>query len=296
MNMKFICIFAFLRRQPSALAFLALGGASAGVASAQERPYFITYDHQLEEPGNLEIGINPLLADQRGGGNFLGGWTELEYGVKAWWTTELYLSAQATRGDSALFTGYRWENRFRPLMREHRVNPVLYIEYESINGADKSMLGVVNHDGEADHATRNAEARLEHKREIEAKLILSSNFRGWNASFNGIAERHLEAKESWEFGYAAGLSRPLALAARPDPCSLCPENFAVGVELYGGLGTRRQFGLSDTSHYLAPVVAWNLPSGLSLRLSPGFGLTGTSHRFLLRLGASYEFSRLGGGR
>ena len=47
----------------------------------------------------------------------------------------------------------------------------------------------------------NAEARQEKKRELELKLILGSNFRGWNISENIIAEKNL-SNEPWEFGYA----------------------------------------------------------------------------------------------
>ena len=111
----------------------------------------------------------------------------------------------------------------------------------------------------------------------------------WNLAGNLIAEKNL-AGAVWEFGYALGASRPLALAALPYPCTLCAENFAAGFELYGGLGDARGFGLRDTSHYLAAVLAWNLPGGTTLRLSPTFGLNANSHRFLLRLGVSYEIS------
>ena len=45
--------------------------------------------------------------------------------------------------------------------------------------------------------------------------------------------------------------------------------------------------------YLAPVLAWNLPSGWTLRVSPGFGLNANSHRFLLRFGVSREFAGFG---
>ena len=76
-------------------------------------------------------------------------------------------------------------------------------------------------------------------------------------------------------------------------CNFCPENFIAGVEMYGGLGDRYSFGLHDTSHYVAPVIAWNLPSDWTLRLSPGFGLNDNSHRFLLRWGVSREFSGIG---
>jgi hypothetical protein len=261
-------------------------------ATAQESPYFITYDHQMEEPGNLGISFSPSFATQRGGGNLAAAVMELEAGLKAWWTAELYLDGQSTAGQGAVLTGYRWENRARLLMHEHWVNPVLYLELEDITDADKTLLEVVGHDVEADHAVPNRLTRRDRKREAETKLILSSSLGGWNLSENLIAEKNL-AGAPWEIGYAIGLSRPLALAARPGPCSVCPENFTAGIEMYGGLGDGDRFGLKDTSHYLAPVVAWNLPSGAALRLSPAFGLNGNSHRFLLRCGVSYEVADLG---
>jgi hypothetical protein len=41
---------------------------------------------------------------------------------------------------------------------------------------------------------------------------------------------------------------------------------------------------------VATFVAWSLPGGTTLRLSPTFGLNGNSHRFLLRFGISHELS------
>jgi hypothetical protein len=38
-----------------------------------------------------------------------------------------------------VFTGFRWENRFRPLMRSYFINPVPYVEFEDLNGADRSF-------------------------------------------------------------------------------------------------------------------------------------------------------------
>ncbi len=281
------------RRFALAIGLLACRALRPDGAAAQERPYLVTYDHQLEEPGNLEIAIDPLLASQRGGGNFLASAIELEYGVRSWWTTELYVDGQATSGGGAVATGWRWENRVRPLLLEHRVNPVLYVEYEDISEADKTLLEVVGHDVEADHAVPNRLARRERQRELETKLILSSALGDWDLSGNLIGEKDL-AGTPWEFGYAVGLSRPLALAARPDACSFCRENFTAGIEMYGGVGDTSSFGLRDTSHYLAPVVAWNLPGGTTVRLSPAFGLNGNSHRFLLRLGVSYELPGFAG--
>jgi hypothetical protein len=177
-------------------------------------------------------------------------------------------------------------------VKEHRVNPVLYVEYENINGADKTMIEVVGFDQQADHAPRNAVLSREHAHEIETKLILSSDPKGWNISENFIAEKNL-GHQPWEFGYAVGVSRPLRLAATAWPCNFCRENIVAGIEMYGGLGTTDSATLSGTSHYLAPILAWHTPHGVTLRVSPSWGLTDTSHRFLLRGGLSYEISGWG---
>ena len=245
----------------------------------------------MEEPGNLEIGSKSLTTRAGSTGRVFASALELEYGLAGWWTTEVYLDGQSTRGDSTVFTGYRWENRFRLLPREHWINPVFYVEFEDVNGADKTLLEIVNHDGEADLEESNAEARREKKREIEAKLILSSNVRGWNFSENFIAEKNVR-HQPFEFGYAVGVTRPLALAARPEACTWCPENFRAGVEVYGGLGTHQNLGFRDTSHYVAPVLAWQVSDGTTLRISPAFGVTGNSLGFLLRVGVSYEIPQV----
>ena len=274
--------------KPRLLLFLTL----AAPLLAAESPFFITYTHQLEEPGNLEIGMKSVTGKAGDGNRFLGVATEFEYGVKAWWTTEVYLEGQTTGNDSTVFTGFRWENRFRVLPREHWINPVIYLEFENINGANRSLLGVVGNDGEDDLSGLNAETRQEKKRELEAKLILSSHVRGWTIAENFIAEKNVR-HAPFEFGYAVGVSRPLALAARPGNCRICPENFQAGVELYGGLGTHEHFGFKETSHYLAPTLSWSLPEGPTFKVSAGFGLTGQSAGFLLRFGVSYEISQIG---
>ncbi|MBI3477893.1 MAG: hypothetical protein HY010_19340 [Acidobacteria bacterium] len=273
---------------------LALVGAlSAGVGRAQESPYIVTYDHYLEEPGNLEVEYYSNFGTQRGGNDFHAFWLEFEYGATAWWTTELYLDGQSTFNDSTIFTGFRLENRIRPLKHEHIINPVLYVEYEQINGADKIMKEVEGHDIESEKLDPNGEARREHKHELEFKLLLSSTFKGWNVAVNPIFTKNLSPSEPWEFGYAWGVSRPLALKASSKRCTFCRENFVAGVEMYGGLGDAESPGLHETSHYLAPVVAWNLPSDWTVRFSPGFGLNDNSHRFLLRWGVSHEFAGFG---
>lgn len=57
---------------------------------------------------------------------------------------------KARRARAQFFTGYRWENRFRIVPGEHWINPVLYVEFEDINPADKTLLEVVGHDGKPD--------------------------------------------------------------------------------------------------------------------------------------------------
>jgi len=254
---------------------------------AQEN-YFVTYTHNMEEPGTLEVSNKSVSGFPRDGNSFLGSAVEFEYGVKTWWTSEVYLDGQTTANESTVFTGWRFENRFRPLMREHWINPVLYFEFEDINSADKALLEVVGHDGVGDFLERND--RSEREREAELKLILSSNVKGWNIAENIIAEKNLAA-EPWEFGYAIAASRPLALLAGPNPCTFCRENFSLGAEMYGGLGDRYSFGLKDTSHYLAPIVAFRMPQGPSFQISPAMGLNNNSHGFLLRFGVSYEFNQ-----
>jgi len=258
---------------------------------AQEKPYFVTYSQDLEEPGNLEIESKTTLGQPDDANRFGAMNVEFEYGVLAWWTTELYLDGQNTANESTLFTGFRLENRFRPLMREHFINPVLYVEYEDINGADKMLLEVVGHDGQADLSEPNDVAREEQKHEAEMKLILSSNVKDWNISENFIAEKNL-SHSPWEFGYAVGVTRPLRSLASARPCAFCLEKFIAGVEAYGGLGDTDSLTLGDASHYIAPIIGWQMPRG-RLSFSPGFGLTSTSLDRIYRIGLSFEINQFG---
>lgn len=125
---------------------LLLACATPQFAQAQDKPYFVTYSQDLEEPGNLEIETKSAIGKPMGGNRYGALATELEYGATGWWTTELYLDGQTTARESTIPTGARWENRFRILMQEHIVNPVLYVEFENITGADKTILEVVGHD------------------------------------------------------------------------------------------------------------------------------------------------------
>ena len=95
-------------------------------------------------------------------------------------------------GESTVPAGFRIENRVRPLLQEHWINPVLYFEFENINSANKSLLEVVGHDGGADFLESTRVTRKEKKREVELELILSSDVKGWNLSENLIVDKNLK--------------------------------------------------------------------------------------------------------
>jgi hypothetical protein len=83
--------------------FFVLLLCAAPRVAAQETPYFVTYSHHLEEPGNLDVEVYANYGTQKAGGDFIAPWMELEYGVTAWWTTEFYIDSQTTLGDSTVY-------------------------------------------------------------------------------------------------------------------------------------------------------------------------------------------------
>jgi hypothetical protein len=262
------------------------------VCRAQESPFFVTYTHHMEEPGNLEIE-NSLTSGVPSSGQrfYVAPYMEFEYGVTAQWTTELYLEGDTAWGDGAAFTGWRVENRYKLLKREHWINPVLYLEYENVNEA--SRIQKESEGGGPDLASGHRELTGEHAHELETKLILSSDYRDWNISENFVVTKNLSESEGVEFGYAFGITRPLARLASGADCRLCREDFIVGAEMYGGLGSTLGFSPRGSAHYVAPVVSWAISDNSTLRFSTGFGLTDQSNPLLLRFGYSYEVQGFG---
>jgi hypothetical protein len=265
-----------------------------GSLLAQERaesPYFVTYDDHMAERDGLEIEVNALRGSDHAINTFLATDTEFEYGVRNWWTTEIYLDWQHTQHEGGLFTGFRIENRFLVFQEKHWINPVLYVEYEHLNGADKTLKEIVGFDSIEDLAVPNEESRHEKEHEIETKLILSSDFGEWNLSENIIGTKNVHG-ERWEFGYTVGLSRPLT-PRTGSRCVLCAESLSAGVELYGGLGTWGKVTARGTSQYIAPLLGWTLPSETMIHVSPGWGLTDQSVRMLFRFGVTQEIDNFG---
>ena len=259
---------------------------------AQGTPYFVTYDHHMEEPGNLEISTQTNIGFQKHDlPTYWAPLGELEYGLTGWWSTSLYLEGASANHDATVFTGYRLENRWKPLQGEHKINPILYFEYEDIRGASRIQKEVVGFDGAQDESIR--EGHAEKEKEIEGKLIFSSNVKGWNIAENFIFEKNLTFDEATEFGYSVGAFRSLASMASGKKCSFCRENFTAGVEMYGGLGDWNDFTAKGTANYVAPVLAWNIGNVHQFKVSPGFGVTEASQRVLLRFGYTYEIHGFG---
>lgn len=259
---------------------------------AQENPYFVTYDHHLEEPGDLEISTQSTFSIEKDNRpNYWAPLLELEYGATDWWTTSLYLEGAAQRNDATVFTGYRLENRFRPIKGEHKINPILYFEFEDIDEASRIRKEVVGH---AEPASEPLSVlRQEKARELEAKLILSSDFKNWNVSENFIVEKNLSADEGYEFGYAFGVYRPLSTVVGGGDCRLCRKNFVAGLEMYGGLGSTNQFGFQNTAQYIAPDLMWRLGESSTFKVSTAFGLAPNSARMLVRAAYVFEVDRFG---
>src|SRR5215469_16010728 len=103
---------------------------------AQDRPYFVSYSDDVEDPGEIEIESKTAIVGSRNPFGAMA--SEFEVGVRSWWTAGFYLDGQVTDEDSAVYTGFRLENRVKPLKGEHAINPVLYFEYENISAADKT--------------------------------------------------------------------------------------------------------------------------------------------------------------
>ncbi len=285
---------------PAALVMIA-----AATSCAQESPYFVTYDHHLEERGNIAVETATTMGvprapetgeqDERGQSFYAAPYVELEYGVTDRVTAAAYVEGQGTVGDSTVFTGWRVETRYRPLKKEHRINPVLYLEYESLNDASRIAKDIVGSGPDLDVA--NSYLRQFTAHELESKLILSSDIGRWNVAGNFVADKNLLRGEGFEFGYALGVSKALAIAGNAAPaCTFCRQRFMPGVELYGGLGsTLNGVGFQDTAQYVAPTISWSLKERGTVRFSMAVGLGHESSRMLFRIGYSFDMPRFRGG-
>ena len=183
----------------------------------------MTYHHYLEEAGTVEIETFSTMgfpqdtepnSVERGQRFYAAPYAEIEYAVHDQWTTAFYLEGQGTSGDSTLFTGWRWENRVRPFKKEHRINPLLYLEYESLNEASRIAKEVVGEGPDLD--VSNSALRVVKVRELETKLILSSDVHRWNVAGNFIVEKICRAARGLSSAMRSG-SRGRSPTLRPPP-------------------------------------------------------------------------------
>jgi hypothetical protein len=248
-------------------------GTFASVSDAQERPYFVTYNDTLQKRGELEVSLLSTIGQPKDeSARYFAPWIEIEYGVTKRWTTELYIEGVSIHDDASAFTGWRLENRFRPFEGNHLINPVLYIEYESINEGSRIQKEIVGEGSFPSEPIRML--RHEHAHELEGRLILSKQVAAWDVAGNVIAEKNLSESEGVEFGYAAAVSRRIG-------------RLVAGMEAYGGLGATIAEP-AQTRHFVAPTVAWRLTRASMLKASVGFGVTNTSERYLVRFGYSID--------
>jgi hypothetical protein len=180
------------------------------------------------------------------------------------------------------------------MKKDHLINPVLYLEYESRNDASRIAKEVVGEGPDLDDS--NCQLRAVKSHELETKLILSSDLHRWNQAGNFIVDKNVSRGKGFEFGYAFGVARPLAATASGTKCTFCRQRFVAGVEVYGGLGnTVEGFGLRNTAQYVAPTMSWSLGRKGTVRFSTAIGVGHESSRALLRLGYTYEIHGLGRG-
>lgn len=259
-------------------------------ANAFEDTYFVTDHHHLPEAGALGIANYSVFGVPKVGNQFIGSQMELEYRVTNWWATQVQFNGQSTWNDSAIFTGYTWSNKFKLFPDNHWVNSALIVEWEDANAADKCIAEIEGRAAEEDFALSNNELRKLHEHELEMKLIVSRDYKGWNFAGNVIAAKNLTG-EPWEFGYSLGTSRPLSTDEVDGHCLFCRRSISAGLEFYGGLGDAHSFGLQNTPHYLGPEMSWKLTDRLAIKVGPHFGLTPQSQRFLAHFGVIYDIPK-----
>jgi hypothetical protein len=259
-------------------------------ANAFEDTYFVTDHHHLPEAGTLGIANYSVVGAPKQGNGFVGSQMELEYRITNWWATQVQFDGQTTWNDSTIFTGYSWTNKFKLFPDNHWLNSALVVSWEDGNAADKCVAEIEGHAAEEGFALSNDDLRKIHEHELEMKLVVSRDYKGWNFAGNVMAAKDL-AGEPWEFGYSVGTSRPLSTADGDEHCVFCRKSVSAGLEFYGGLGNAHSVGLQNTPHYLGPEMSWKLTDRLAVKVGPHFGLTPQSEHFLVHFGVIYDIPK-----
>ncbi|NOZ26300.1 MAG: hypothetical protein GXO94_09465 [Nitrospirae bacterium] len=258
---------------------LLLSGAAYGGNGAN----FVLYNHHTADTGELEVMFMTDIGQEPDGTRYTSQMVEFEVGVTDRWTSEFMIEGQVTSGEGGYnFTGFRWENRYRPFEYGTFLNPVFYMEYESLAEDTKYLMEV---SGREDAAER--EKARPRERVLETRLILGRDITPrLDMAVNWLNESDLDTGVT-SFGYAAGLNYRL-FGRGPAGHA---RDVVFGLELFGGLGDSDKGITADpgvTQHYLSPNLMIRLSGDLTVRFGGAIGLTDVSQD-LARFALGYEF-------
>ena len=262
-----------------------------GVAHGGNGANFILYNHHTPEAGEKEVMFMNDLGQEPDGTRYAAQMIEVEYGITDRWATGFMIEGQATSGEGGYhFTGWRWENRYRPFEYGTPLNPVLYVEWEDLGEDTKYKMEV---SGRTDATVR--EKSRPRERILETRLILGQDIsRRLDVAFNWINEHDLDTGVT-AFGYALGLN--YKVAELPNSVRHIEEEHGyhpevrAGVELFGGLGDSDKGITADagvTEHYLGFNMLLHLTKNAMVKFGGAIGLTNVSED-LFRLALGYEF-------
>jgi hypothetical protein len=277
-------------------ALAAASVAHAAPAAAGNEANSVLYSHHSEPKGETEINVfNDFSRGMQGLPRYNAQLIEIEHAFTDKLTSTLYFETQKTNGDEYKVGGFRFETRYRPFAYGAFLNPVLYVEYESLRPDHRFKMEVV---GRTDRPEAAGPARTEHA--VETKLILGHDFsRNFDVAVNLINEANL-GDGHWEFGYAAGLNATVyrgsantgdnaASAAKSSSFEL--RRLKIGAEMFGGLGDST-LGLTASSKSTQQYAGLNLYAGFSngmqVKVGAAAGLNNQSERALVRLMVGWE--------
>ena len=302
------------RPMPSVRAALAVTLLLAPLPSlAGNAGFFTTYTSEVEK-GEVELMLmNDLTLPataREAQGTYVSQMFEIEYGVTSQYATELMVEGFADlRSHEVSFTGVRWENRYRLFERPVPLNPMIYFEYEDLAPNTRYKMEVSGWVRPPYSAPEEPERR---ERILESRIVLSEQLGAFSVAANAIFETDLHSLDT-ALGYTAGVmwmpghanhgGWHCACATEMEGCgcSHCAggegpctcshaSSVALGLELFGGLGDTRSFGLvpSRQEHYLAPVLVWHATPRWMVHAQIAKGLTRVSDD-LFRVNVAYEF-------
>lgn len=267
------------------LVLIGLIAVSAQVAFAGNGANFVLYNHHTAKAGEKEIMLMVDLGQQPDGTRYSAQMVELELGITDKLTMEFMVEGQATFGEGGYnLTGFRLESRYRLFEYGTFLNPVIYIEYESLS---EDTLYLMEMSGRED-ATMHKKARPR-ERVLESRLILGQDIsKNLDVAVNWLNESDLDTGVT-AFGYAIGLNYKLS-SIWPESRGLI-KKVIVGLEVFGGIGDSDKGLTADpdiTQHYMAPNMKFYIKDRMMIKVGAAIGLTNVS-RDLVRTALAYEF-------